>query len=99
MPVRPAGLRPLHFAIAGFALGIVLPLGLLFGYARFDPRVRSAAMIERLAGIPVLVAIPAYPTPSDRRRKAIQHLVVFLLIAGVLATYAVTYLLRMEAMR
>src|SRR5262249_33999412 len=99
MPVRPSGLRPMHFAIAGIALGIALPLGLLFGYARFDPRVRSAAMIERLAGVPVLVAIPAYPTPSDRRRKTTQHILVLILIAAVVATYAAMYLLRMEAMR
>jgi hypothetical protein len=99
MPTRPAGLRPMHFAMAGLAIGIVLPFGLLFGYARFDPRVRSAATIERLAGIPVLVAIPPYPTPSDRRRKTAQLIIAFLLIAGVAVTYAITYLMRMEAMR
>jgi len=99
MPTRPAGLRPMHFAMAGLAIGLVLPLGLLFGYARLDPRVRSAAMIERIAGIPVLAAVPPYPTPSDRRRKTAQLVIAFVLVAGVLATYAITYLLRMEAMR
>ena len=56
-------------------------------------------MIERLAGIPVLVAIPPYPTPSDRRRKTAQLIIAFVLIVGVAVTYAITYLLRMEAMR
>jgi polysaccharide chain length determinant protein (PEP-CTERM system associated) len=99
MPVRPAGLRPMHLAIAGMTLALALPLGLLFGYARFDPRVRSAAMIESVAGVPLLVTIPSYPTPSDRRRKTMQRLIVVLLVLGVFATYAITYLFRLEAMR
>ncbi len=99
MPVRPSGLRLMHFAIAGLALGILLPLGLLFGYARFDPRVRSAAQIERMAGVPVLATIPAYPTPGDRRRSALHGTVLVVIIVGVLLTYAAMYWIRLEVMR
>jgi polysaccharide chain length determinant protein (PEP-CTERM system associated) len=99
LPMRPTGLRLMHFAIAGLALGILLPLGLLFGYARFDPRVRSAAQIERLAGVPVLATIPSYPTPADRRRNVVNGTVLIIIIAAVLLTYAAMYWIRLEIMR
>ena len=99
MPLRPSGLRLMHFAIAGLGLGIVLPLGLLFGYARLDPRVRSAAQIERMAGVPVLATIPSYPTPGDRRRNIVHGSVLLIMIAGVLLTYAAMYWVRLEVLR
>ena len=96
MPLRPSGLRLMHFAIAGLGLGIALPLGLLFGYARFDPRVRSAAQIERLAGVPVLATIPPYPTPGDRRRNMLQASVLTIILVAVALTYATMYWIRLE---
>jgi uncharacterized protein involved in exopolysaccharide biosynthesis len=99
MPLRPSGLRLMHFAAAGLGLGIALPLGLLFGYARFDPRVRTAAQIERLAGVPVLATVPFYPTPRDRRRTAFHGTMLLLIIAGVLVAYAAMYWIRLEVAR
>ncbi len=99
MPVRPSGLRLIHFAIGGLVLGALLPLALLFGYARFDPRVRSAAQIERLAGVPVLVTIPTYRTPQDRRRSALHGAALLIIIVGVLLAYAALYWIRLEASR
>jgi uncharacterized protein involved in exopolysaccharide biosynthesis len=99
MPLRPSGLRLMHFAAAGLGLGIALPLGLLFGYARFDPRVRTAAQIERLAGVPVLATVPFYPTPRDRRRTAVHGTMLLLIIAGVLVAYAAMYWIRLEVAR
>jgi len=99
MPLRPSGLRLMHFAIAGLGLGIALPLGLLFGYARFDPRVRSAAQIERLAGVPVLATIPFYPTPRDRRRNALHGSALAIIIVLVLLAYAVMYWIRLQVLQ
>jgi len=96
MPLRPSGVRLMHIAIAGLALAVLLPLGLLFGYARFDPRARSAAQIERMAGLPVLATIPAYPTPTDRRRSVMHGTVLAVIIAGVMLCYAAMYLIRLE---
>lgn len=96
MPLRPTGLRLMHFAITGLALSIVLPLGLLFGYARFDPRVRSAVQIERMAGVPVLATIPPYQTPGDRRRNAVHGTILLIIIAGVMLAYAAMYWIRLE---
>jgi polysaccharide chain length determinant protein (PEP-CTERM system associated) len=98
MPLRPSGLRLMHFAMAGLGLGIVLPLGLLFGYARFDPRVRSAAQIERMAGVPVLATIPVYATPADRRRNIFQATMLVAIIAAVGVAYAAMYWIRLEVL-
>lgn len=98
MPLRPSGLRLMHFAMAGLGLGIVLPLGLLFGYARFDPRARSAAQIERMAGVPVLATIPVYATPGDRRRYFVHATLLLAIIAAVGIAYAVMYWVRMEVL-
>lgn len=96
LPLRPSGLRLLHFAIAGLALGVVFPLGMLFGYARFDPRVRSAAQIEKLAGVPVLATIPTYATTGERRRRIFNAVILLLIVAGVFAAYFATYWVRKE---
>lgn len=96
MPLRPSGLRMMHFAMAGLGLGIVLPLGLLFGYARFDPRVRSVAQIERIAGVPVLASIPVYATPADRRRSILHGTILIAIIGAVAVAYAATYWIRLE---
>ena len=94
MALRPSGLRLMHFALAGLGLGIALPIGLLFGYARLDPRARSAAQIERVAGVPVLATIPAYLTPADHRRRFIQGALLVAIIAVVGAAYLAMYFLR-----
>ena len=94
-PLRPTGLSLMHFSIAGIALAIALPLGLLFGVARFDPRVRSARELERHIGVPVLATVPIYATPRERRVERTRYALVTMLILGVAAAYALTYWLRM----
>jgi uncharacterized protein involved in exopolysaccharide biosynthesis len=96
LPQHPSGPRLVHFAVAGLLLAILLPLGVLFGRVRFDPRVRSAAQVERLTGLPMLAAIPTYLTPADRRRTAIHATALALIVAGVMLCYAVTWLVQSE---
>ncbi|MCK9538944.1 XrtA system polysaccharide chain length determinant [Dokdonella sp.] len=94
MPLQPSGLRMVHFVAAGLLLGLAVPFSLLFGYARFDPRVHSAAQIERMAGVPVLASIPVYDTPRERRRERRQYLLVALIVLATAAAYVSLYLLR-----
>lgn len=98
LPLQPSGLRLLHFAVAGLGIGLALPLGLLFGYARFDPRLRSAPQIERLTGVPVLATVPYYSTVRDRRRARINGSLLLVIVAAVLIAYAATYWIRVELM-
>lgn len=69
LPLRPAGLRLLYVAIAGLLLATLAPLLLLLGMVKLDPRVRASQQIERLAGLPVLGAIPRFPTRASRARN------------------------------
>ena len=96
MPLIPTGLRFMHFAVAGVLLGLALPLGLLFGIARFDPRVRSAEQLELLTGLPVLATVPFYATPQDRRRGHLRNLVLVLILAVVAVSYLTLFLLKLK---
>lgn len=93
-PLLPTGLSLMHFAIAGFVLALAVPLGLLFCLVRFDPRVRSARLLEQKIGVPVLAVVPVYATPRERRFDRSRYVLAALLLLGVLCAYALTYWLR-----
>ncbi len=93
MPLRPTGLRLAHVAAGGLAAAMAIPLGLLFVLTRFDPRIRSAAQLERL-GVPVLATVPAYPTPGERTRKRLKFALAALIVIAVFTLYAAVYWLR-----
>lgn len=94
LPLRPLGVRFLHFGIAGIGLGLALPIALLFGLVRVDTRVRSAHQIEQLTGLPVLATIPTYANTADRRRTRTRDTLLVLLILAVVAVYALALVLK-----
>ncbi len=96
LPLRPVGLRFMHFSLAGVGAGIVLPMVLLFGLVRFDPRIRMASQIERLTGIPVLASVPLYATRQDRWRSRRTTVLLILLVLGVAAAYVAIALLKIK---
>ncbi|HEV7777454.1 MAG TPA: XrtA system polysaccharide chain length determinant [Luteibacter sp.] len=96
MPLVPSGLRFMHFGLAGMALSLAIPFGLLFGLVRLDPRVRSVWQLERATGLSVLASIPFYPTPRDRRRDHLHNILLALIVAGVAAVYLILFWLRMK---
>ena len=79
-------------------LALALPLGLLFGVARFDPRVRSARELERYIGAPVLASVPVYATPRERRGARARAALALILFLSVFAAYALIYWLRVTKM-
>lgn len=83
MPLRPSGLRLMHFAVAGLALALLAPLLLVAGYVKMDPRVRTPLQIERVAGLPVIGAIPHYSTRSQRVRGARKMALASLMVLSV----------------
>lgn len=58
LPVKPSGLRLMHFALGGILAGVCIPFALLAGYLEIDPRIRSKKVIEEEFGLPVIVSIP-----------------------------------------
>ncbi len=96
MPLNPSGLRFMHFAIAGGLLALTIPFGLLFGIARIDPRVRSAAQLEALTGLTVLATIPFYPTPHDRRQERVRNSMLVAIVLGVGLLYLIVFWLKLK---
>lgn len=96
MPLMPSGLRFMHFSIAGIALALAVPLGLLFGLVRLDPRVRSVERLEQATGLAVMASIPFYPTPDDRRRDRRHNLFLLATLAGIAAVYLAMAWLRVK---
>jgi len=96
MPLTPSGLRFMHFGLAGIALSIAIPLGLLIALVWFDPRVRSAWQVEHAIGVPVLATIPFYPTPRDRRRDHMRNMIVTLIVLGVAVVYLIAVWIRLK---
>lgn len=94
MPLLPSGLRTMHLAGGGLLLGLLAPLGLLFGVVKYDPRVRSPRQIERDAGVKVLSTMPAYRT-QQRRRHTIRNFAFAAMLFLVVPTlYVLAYTLR-----
>ena len=94
MPVRPSGLRFMHFAMGGLAVAALVPLGLLFLLVRFDPRVRSPGQIERQGNYPVLTVVPAYRTKRDRRREFARMALSASILSAVVLAYGLVYLFK-----
>ncbi len=96
MPLTPSGLRFMHFSLAGIALSLAIPIGLLFGLVKLDPRVRSVEKLEHTTGLAVLAAIPFYPTPGDRRRDRLHNTFLLITVVGVAAVYLAMFWLRLK---
>lgn len=89
--VRPDdGLRLMHVAIAGLALAVAAPVLLLFGWLKLDTRVRSAAQIEQLAGLPILGSIPSPRSGGPHHARARQRV---MLAAALLLVVPIAYAL------
>lgn len=92
MPLRPSGIRMLHFALGGLAFALLVPIGLLFLLVRFDPRVRSARQLERrAAAYPVLTVVPQYRTTADRRREFMRMALSASIFLAVAVAYGLAY--------
>ena len=88
VPARASGTRFLHLAGAGLAAAFAVPLGLTLALVRLDPRVRSAAAIERQSGLPVIGEVFAVRTDQDRRRQLWRIVTAVSITVLVLAAYA-----------
>jgi polysaccharide chain length determinant protein (PEP-CTERM system associated) len=87
MPVRPTGLRFLHFALGGLLLAVAIPLGLLFLLVRFDPRIRSVRLLQKYADRPTLTVVPVYKTPRAKRAQRNRNIASFAMLLVVVVAY------------
>lgn len=60
VPLAPSGFKASHIVIAGLALSIVIPLGLMYLLIQFDSRVRMPQTLAKHAGVTVFATIPHF---------------------------------------
>ena len=89
-PLKPSGLRFIHFAILGPILGLLAPIGLLVLYVMVDPHFRSARALQQQlpAGIELIGIIPHYHTPLSERLLRKDVVILFFLCLLAMAAYA-----------
>lgn len=92
MPLRPSGLRLMHFALGGLLLALAIPLALLFVKVKFDSRVRSVRQLEsRGASYPILAVVPRYLTARDRRRELGRTMLTASIFVVVALAFGLAY--------
>lgn len=94
-PHSPSGIRFMHFLLAGPAIGLVLPVGLIFFIIQLSPSIRTGADLVKI-GVPVLGVTPHLATPSEARRNIIGLFVTILVFLGVTALVITAGVLRMQ---
>lgn len=82
LPVKPSGLRFMHFMMAGIVLGVSIPIGLLYVLQQVDPRIRSIDVIKEKLNLPVLAVLPILTTPVEKieRNKNIRNLGMIIIV-------------------
>lgn len=94
LPLRPSGLRLMYVVAAGLGMALIVPLVLLFGIVRLDPRVRLPARIEYEARLPVLGTVPRYMTRSVRMQRNRRYALATMTFLCVPVIYGVLLLTR-----
>ena len=87
MPLRPTGIRFLHFIILGLAMGVIAPIGIAYMYIQLDPRIRSVRYLNNELEIPVIAEIPQYSIDSDNRYLNINSYIFIFTVIIVFVLY------------
>ncbi len=94
LPLKPTGLRLMHFMIAGLVLGIGIPLAMIAAVIQLDPRVRRYAVLQQDLKLKVLAVIPTLQTPRERAFVQLINAGVLLLVLVVFSAYGYVGYLR-----
>lgn len=87
LPLKPSGLRFLHFAIFGVLLAVVVPISFLYLVNASSKRLRSSARIERLFDVPVVAQIPHMENPGEIRVQRMQKIAMISFFTFAIAIY------------
>lgn len=87
IPVRPNGIRFMHFAILGIILGVGVPVAIIYGIIQIDPRIRSSRVITDSLDFPVLTEIPRYYTRKEIRHESYSNITVSIVFVAVIVLY------------
>jgi len=95
LPLSPSGLGLKHFLAGGMLLGLILPLGILFGILQIDPRIRNAEQLYEMTDIPIIGTVNEYYSDRDIRKiKYSYSSVLFLGLSTVVAVVVIALFYR-----
>jgi polysaccharide chain length determinant protein (PEP-CTERM system associated) len=97
IPVVSSSIRLRDIALIGLAFAVLVPLGLLFGLIKLDPRVRSSQQIEQFSRLPLLVTIPSSTTSKAKMRLRTQRVLAASIVVGVFVIYAAIFVVKMQS--
>jgi polysaccharide chain length determinant protein (PEP-CTERM system associated) len=88
-PVKPSGLRFIHFALAGPFVALLIPVGLIVAYIVLDPRIRSVTLMASSLppDVELLGVVPHMRTPVARRVLQGDVIRLGIVVALALAAY------------
>ena len=92
---RASGPRFWQFVLGGLALGILVPLGLLYSRIRFDPRVRMASAISQRHSVPVAAIVPHLWSPEALIGLRKELAILALFVAATVALSATLSVVRL----
>ncbi len=80
LPANPKGLRFIHFILAGLVLSIAVPLGLVYGLALLDQKIRDQRAIADTLKLPVLATIRPVIVGTGFRQKFVKVATLFFVL-------------------
>lgn len=84
LPHKPSGPQFVHFVLAGPVVGLLLPLGIVVGLRKLDPRIRTEDKMAEELGLPLLGTVPHMAMPIEVKRQSVADLgLVLFVLVGV----------------
>lgn len=74
LPHKPSGPQFIHFILAGPVVGLLLPVGIVVGMRKLDPRIRAEDSMAEELGLPLLGVVPHMTTPVESKRRSMTDL-------------------------
>ncbi len=96
LPANPKGIRFIHLILAGLVLSFAVPLGIVYGLANLDQKVRDKRTIVETLKLPVLASIYPVQTTVQKRIDHIKFATIAIVIATSWAIYGYEIWLRVH---
>ncbi len=87
-PTSPKGPQFLHIILAGLALSLVIPVGLVYGLTLVDQKIRSDLVIRENCRLPIWASVHETQASKEKKGNYLKASVMVLTILSVWVVYA-----------
>lgn len=98
LQLQPSGLRLGHFLLGGIVLGLLLPVGFLYGMQQIDAKIRFDSIISERLKLPVVASIPHFAAHAEALALDTDVRWIAKLLAANVAVLAAVLALRVTGM-